>query len=267
MLKQRIITGLVLAASALGAVFWLPPLIFSLLIGIVIVLAAWEWASLAGYQHVIARVAYAAFLGGLCFLVDAYHFPPLYLLIAAFFWWCLAFMMIRAYPVLTHWLSGNFIKLLMGIITLLPAWVAIVTLKNNFSPFSIMLILLFVWAADVGAYFVGKQFGRHKLAEQVSPKKTVEGMVGGIVFAVAVAIITGLLLDFSFGKGLGLMTLSVVTALVSVIGDLLESLLKRERGVKDSSDLLPGHGGVLDRIDSLSAALPVFTLFLMIAGG
>ena len=266
MLKQRIITGLILAPVALAAVFWLPVSAFSIFIALVIVVGGWEWANLAGVENNILRVTYAGVIGGLCLLSSLFLVPPLFILLAAVCWWCLAFFMVRHYPDSAGWCSGKITRLLMGIITLIPAWSAIVMLKNSYGPLAIMLVLILVWAADVGAYFSGKNFGKHKLAENVSPKKTIEGLLGGLVLSVIVAIIVGLALDFSFGKGLGLIALTIMVTLVSVLGDLLESLLKRERGIKDSSNLLPGHGGILDRIDSLTAALPVFALALIASG-
>ena len=266
MLKQRIITGLVMAPVALAAVFWLSSALFSVFAGFVIIVSAWEWANLAGFPRQTARFGYAAVLGGLCLFISIFSVPTIYLLIVAVCWWCLAFLMIRHYPLKSQYNPGRFLKLLIGMVVLIPAWKALVVLKSDFGALTIALVLAFVWASDIGAYFVGKRFGRCKLAENVSPKKTVEGLLGGVVLTVVVSIFVGLYLELSFGKGLLLMVLSVVIALASVIGDLLESLLKRERGIKDSSQLLPGHGGVLDRIDSLTAALPVFALMLIMSG-
>ncbi len=155
----------------------------------------------------------------------------------------------------------------MGFLTLVPAWFALSKLKlHDQQGWTIILVFLLVWAADVGAYFAGKNLGRHKLAERVSPKKTIEGLVGGLLMSLLVAACVGLYFDFTFARGLGLLMLSIAVVLVSVLGDLFESMLKRERGIKDSSNLLPGHGGILDRIDSLTAAIPVFTLALVVSG-
>jgi phosphatidate cytidylyltransferase len=128
----------------------------------------------------------------------------------------------------------------------------------------VMFALCLIWAADSGAYFIGKYFGKHKLAVKISPKKTVEGLLGGILFAFVTALIFALIAKVPFNKWLYWSGLVLITVLFSVLGDLFESMLKRRANVKDSGSLVPGHGGVLDRIDSLTAALPVFTLGLLL---
>nr|MDT0251988.1 phosphatidate cytidylyltransferase [Endozoicomonas sp.] len=135
------------------------------------------------------------------------------------------------------------------------------------SDWQIATVLIIVWSADCGAYFVGKRFGRTKLIEPVSPKKTLEGLVGGLLLAVLLASVVTVLGSVGFQQSFFLLLTTTVTVLVSVLGDLWESVLKRERGLKDSGHLLPGHGGVLDRIDSLTAAIPIFTLAVMIIRG
>ncbi|MDP0563344.1 MAG: phosphatidate cytidylyltransferase [Candidatus Endonucleobacter sp. (ex Gigantidas childressi)] len=260
-------TGLVLGFLAFIAVFWLPVDYFSIFIAFVIMLGGWEWANLAGIENNKLRWLYAAIIGGLCFLISVYSVSPVVIFSVATGWWCLAFFLISNYPANTVWCTSKVVRLLMGCVTLIPAWLAMVVLKAFYGPYFIVILLLLVWAADVGAYFVGRSLGRCKLAKHVSPKKTIEGMLGGVVSSILVAVVICLFLDFSFTKGLAFIGLAALIALVSVLGDLLESLLKRERGVKDSSSLLPGHGGILDRIDSLTAALPVFALILIANGG
>ncbi|WP_263078870.1 phosphatidate cytidylyltransferase [Endozoicomonas sp. Mp262] len=266
MLKQRILTGLVLAPVALAAVFLLPVKAFSVFIGLVIMLGAWEWANLAGFQHPFSRVAYALVIGGLCLFVYQFSVPETFVLVVGVLWWCAAFVLVKNYPSSTRIYDSSLVRLLMGVCTLIPAWLAMTVLKSHYGASAIMLVLFLVWAADVGAYFSGKRFGKNKLASRVSPKKTIEGVVGGIVLALVVALAFGTVLDLSLTRRLGLMILTVLVVLASVLGDLIESLLKRERGIKDSSNLLPGHGGVMDRIDSLTAALPVFALALVVSG-
>ena len=156
----------------------------------------------------------------------------------------------------------------MGFLTLVPAWFALYELKQMpDSDWLIVTVLVMVWTADCGAYFAGKRFGKVKLIERVSPKKTLEGLVGGVLFSMLIASLVTLFGSASFAQGFSLLLLTILTVLVSVLGDLWESVLKRERGLKDSGPLLPGHGGVLDRIDSLTAAIPVFTLAVMIIRG
>ncbi|MDP0589803.1 MAG: phosphatidate cytidylyltransferase [Candidatus Endonucleobacter bathymodioli] len=267
MLNQRVMTGLVLGPLALMAVFWLPVDYFTILVALIVMLGGREWASLAGIENNNLRWLYAAIIGWLCFLISIYSVSPMVVLSVAICWWCVAFFLIIRYPDSARWCASKVARLLMGFVTLIPAWLAMVVLKTVHGPFWIVVLLFLVWSTDVGAYFVGRSFGRCKLAGNVSPKKTIEGMLGGVVLSIFVAVFVCLFCDFSFVEGLEFIALAVLIALVSVLGDLLESLLKRVRGVKDSSNLLPGHGGILDRIDSLTAALPVFTLIIIANGG
>ncbi len=265
MLKQRIITALILAPLALGCVLFLPPVAFSIVIVLVIMLGGWEWANLAGFKESWQRVGFAAVTGLACWLVS--EIPEVWVLSVAVIWWLLAFVMVKQYPASARYCENRWLRLVMGILTLVPAWTGLAELKHvNPDGMSIIMVLLLVWAADVGAYFAGKNLGRHKLAENVSPKKTIEGLVGGLLASLCIAAVIGLYHDFTFARGLGFLLLTIVVVLVSILGDLFESLLKRERGIKDSSNLLPGHGGILDRIDSLTAAVPVFALVLVISG-
>jgi phosphatidate cytidylyltransferase len=149
-----------------------------------------------------------------------------------------------------------------GLVVLVPAWLALSQLHAH-NPLFMLFLLLLVVAADVGAYFAGRRFGRHKLAPRVSPGKTWEGVGGGVVGATIVAIIGALWLHMPF---LLFIALCVVVVFASIVGDLTESLFKRHAGLKDSGNLLPGHGGVLDRVDSITAAAPVFLVGLQALG-
>jgi phosphatidate cytidylyltransferase len=151
-----------------------------------------------------------------------------------------------------------------GFCTLVPALVGIVTLRFDFGSKYLLLVLGLVWAADIGAFFVGKYFGKHKLASKISPGKTIEGVVGGIVAAAVVAIFAGITVHLHVLAWVLWLLLVIVTVLWSIIGDLFESMLKRMADVKDSGTLLPGHGGFYDRIDSMTAAVPIFTLGLLL---
>lgn len=266
MLKQRILTALVLAPLALAGVIFLSPAVFSVLTALIIMLAAWEWANLAGFEQSVQRVSFALVMGVGCWLVSV--LPAMLVLGVGAIWWVVALMLVKGYPETAQYCQSRVLRLLMGMITLLPAWYALVQLKqHDQAGMTILFVFFLVWAADVGAYFAGRALGKHKLAVNVSPKKTLEGLVGGLLLALLVAACVGLYFDFTFARGMGLLLLTVVVGIVSVLGDLFESLLKRERGIKDSSNLLPGHGGILDRIDSLTAAVPVFTLALLASGG
>lgn len=266
MLRQRIITALVLAPLALAGVMFLPQPAFSVVAALIVMLAGWEWGNLAGFGEPGKRVGFALFIGLCCFLANG--MSPFFILGIAAGWWLVALALVKGYPGSAVYCQSKPVRLLMGVLTLVPTWFGLVTLKGyDLSGMTILFVLLLVWAADVGAYFSGRALGKHKLAVNVSPKKTLEGLVGGLLLALLVAACVGLYFEFSFARGMGLLVLTVVVGIVSVLGDLFESLLKRERGIKDSSNLLPGHGGILDRIDSLTAAVPVFTLALVVSAG
>ena len=266
MLKQRIITSLVLAPLALAGVFYLPPGGFALFVAIIISLSAWEWANLAGYEGRLLQGVYTVFVAICCGL--SLCIPPLWLLWLAALWWFIALVLVKQYPASEKILANRPVRLVAGLFTLLPAWFGMYQLKlMSDGAWLIITLLVIVWAADSGAYFVGKRFGKAKLIERVSPKKTLEGMVGGVLLSVSLVSLVTVLSSVSFFQGVSLLAVTVITVLVSVLGDLWESVLKRGRGVKDSGSLLPGHGGMLDRIDSLTAAIPVFTLYVMLVRG
>jgi phosphatidate cytidylyltransferase len=261
-LKTRFITALVLAPVALLVLFWFPLQWFLLAIDFVLLLGAWEWTRLAGFNRLWQQSAY---IGGvaLALLVfhlmgDATQLTPLLLL--ALFFWGAALIWVLRYPQGGIWdsVAG---RLINGLLVLLPVWVALGTLKSEpRSDELILMLLLLVWAADIGAYFFGKTFGKNKLAPEVSPGKTREGLYGGLLCCLVVGAAYGVWFELDGAGLVYLMLLSLVVGSISVLGDLFESMLKRNRGIKDSSQLLPGHGGVLDRLDSLTAAAPLFVL-------
>ena len=267
MLKQRIITAAILLPIALIGFFLLEGLAFALFIGVVVSLGAWEWARMAGYTAQPARVAYAVLVAVL--LAALYGLPTLapWLLAISVFWWLTAIVLVLTYPdSQRHW-RGRTGSLIMGLLILLPAWQALVVLKQwPQGNWLIVAVMVLVWVADIGAYFSGRRFGRRKLAPQVSPGKSWEGLLGGLLASLLVTLGVGLYRGWSARElVLALLGASVVV-LISVVGDLTESMFKRSAGIKDSSQLLPGHGGVMDRIDSLTAAVPVFAVLLWLAG-
>lgn len=266
MLKQRIITALILLPIALCGFFLLNGASFALFIGVVVTLGAWEWARLAGFSAQLVRVAYAAVIAVLLLLM--YLLPGLapWVLAAAVLWWLLATFLVLTYPDSSdHW-STAACKLVIGLLILLPAWQGLILIKQwELGNWLILAVMVLVWVADIGAYFSGKAFGKRKLAAKVSPGKSWEGMFGGLVASLLLTAIVGLFRGWSGWQFiLGLLGAAVVV-LISVVGDLTESMFKRQSGIKDSSNLLPGHGGVLDRIDSLTAAIPVFAVLLWAA--
>lgn len=266
MLKQRIITALWLLPLALVGFFGLQGHAFTAFIGLVMALGGWEWARLAGFQGQPERIGFAVAVLVL-FVLLSQSVPALPVLLLALAWWLLAALMVFAYPKSASWWGGLFGKLLMGLLILLPAGVALIWLKSQEQANMLILtVMLMVWAADIGAYFSGRAFGKRKLAPAVSPGKSWAGVYGGLLASVLVAAICGLLLGLSIGQLVLFVPAAAVVVLFSVIGDLTESMFKRTAGIKDSSNLLPGHGGVLDRIDSLTAALPLFALLMLLSG-
>ena len=263
MLRTRLITAAILVAVALVCVFWLPSWLAALLFAVPWALGAWEWARLvpgsAGFSYAYAAVFVClALASGSWFTADGAQ----QVAVAASCWWLLAFVGVCRYP----WPVPRLFVSAGGLLALLPSWFLLAYMHQSSAvgPALVMSVLAIVWAADVGAYFTGKQFGRIKLAPTVSPNKTWEGVIGGLVCAALVAAVAGIWLGFS---GLVWLAVGLATALVSIVGDLTVSMFKRRVGRKDSSHLLPGHGGVLDRIDSLTSAVPVFALCLFLSGG
>lgn len=263
MLIQRVITGVVFGAAVIFAVMMLPTYGAAAFLALLFVMGAWEWAGLArlsgaervGYTAVmlVAVVTSPWWLGAVWVL-------PALLGIAAL-GWVVALVEVLRFP-RPRPLPG---VAAAGFIVLLPSWAALVYLHSvpDTGPLLAMTVIGIVWAADVGAYFTGRAFGRHKLAPSVSPGKTWEGVFGGLVAAAAVGAVAG----FAIGLPPAVLpAVAAATGLVSVLGDLAVSLAKRNVGVKDSGRLLPGHGGMLDRIDSLTAAAPIFALGLFALG-
>lgn len=266
MLKQRIITALILLPIALCGFFLLEGSGFALFIGLVVSLGAWEWARLAGFEAQPARVVFAVVVAALLFLMHLVPGVAPWVLGAAVLWWALATYLVLTYPRSSEQWSGVAPKLLIGLLILLPAWQGLVFIKQlPLGNWLIMAVMVLVWGADIGAYFSGKAFGKRKLAPQVSPGKSWEGVYGGLALSLVITAVVGVVRDWTLGQMiLGLLGAAIVV-FISVVGDLTESMFKRQSGIKDSSNLLPGHGGVLDRIDSLTAAIPVFAVLLWMA--
>lgn len=266
MLKQRIITALILLPIALCGFFLLEGAGFAMFIGMVVSLGAWEWARLAGLDEQPARVGFALAVAVLLYLM---YFVPgiaLFALGAAIIWWLVATVLVLTYPESSVRWSSLVSKLVIGLLILLPAWQGLVLIKQ--SPqgnWLILAVMVLVWGADIGAYFSGKAFGKRKLAPAVSPGKSWEGLIGGLIASLIITLLVGLKRAWPPGQLLLCLCGAAVVVLISVVGDLTESMFKRKSGIKDSSNLLPGHGGVLDRIDSLTAAVPVFAVLLWAA--
>jgi phosphatidate cytidylyltransferase len=263
-LVQRVRTAVVLLASLLVILFVAPEAVAVATATLVVALAAWEWATLARLPGVVGRGVFVALvLGGSAAAytsaMGATTFTPI--LLVGLLWWCLAFVLvIRAAVPIPRWLAVG-----VGFFILVPAWTAFAGLIGAPRDGSYLLVLglAIVFSADIGAYFAGHRFGRLKLAPRVSPGKTWEGLGGGLLCAMLTALIGGSLLGL---PARAMMPLGLAVASLSVVGDLTESLLKRSAGVKDSGHILPGHGGILDRIDGVVAGLPLFALALVWLG-
>ncbi len=256
MLKQRIITGLILAPLVLSAVYYLPNDYFALLMALMVLVGGLEWARLAELENCGERlVLFQLPLAGVLFAIHAFSLH-LAALIVGLLWWLLALVAVLRYPNGSDfWRKGLLPRFLAGLAILAPAWASLVQLHAQFGPGYVILVLLMIWGADTGAYFAGRAFGKHKLAPRVSPGKSWEGVFGGLFTSLAVVVIAGQWLDYPGGLN-AFLPLAVAVVFISVLGDLTESLFKRMADIKDSGQLLPGHGGMLDRIDSLTAAAP-----------
>lgn len=276
MLKTRIITALVLLAGVLPSLFFVPQAWWALLVALFIGVAAWEWGGLLGFDQsgrVLLGVAMAilccaaavldpAAIGTVAGIVPDAPWVMVAYGVATVFWCVTIPLWLKAKWKLPHGVPG----LLVGLVVLFPTWLALVQLRVA-GPSFLLAIMATVWMADIAAYFSGKAFGKHKLAPTISPGKTWEGAIGASVGVILYGI--ALRIGFSFapvGLPLWVLALLGVTA-ISIIGDLYESMLKRQAGIKDSSNVLPGHGGVLDRIDSLTSTLPVVALLWLLALG
>ncbi len=278
MLLQRVITASVLAPLVVLAIFMLPHVYFSLIWGIVLLIAAWEWANLAEVKTVFGKVL---FLFTLLITMLVLHFwtqilemlaqltnwPEIrnysgyieWLMIPAVLFWFWVMLKIRksGAELLELKLSlGK--KLFIGGFVLVLAQFFLSRLMVLEAPPMTMYLFLLIWAADIAAYFAGKKFGITKLAIEISPGKTVEGMYGALAAAIVIGLCFTLYFGFSVLSIIDFMLLSAITVLVSIYGDLFFSAAKRIRGVKDTGSILPGHGGILDRLDSIIAAVPIF---------
>jgi phosphatidate cytidylyltransferase len=261
-LRQRVPTALLLAALVVAILFWLPPGVAVTAVMVVVTAGAWEWAGLAGIAAQSGRIAYAAAVMACVAFAWLLAMPGLHVLLwCSAAWWLAA----TAWVVLAPGAGGRVGTAVAGFLVLVPAAVGLGRIAELAPDGQLLLLFLLVLvaAADVGAYFGGRTFGRRKLAPRVSPNKTWEGFWSGIVAAACAAAVGGWLLGAQL---LPWIVVCLLVALVSVVGDLVESMFKRKAGLKDSSGLLPGHGGVLDRLDSLSAAGPMFLLGLQVIG-
>lgn len=271
MLKTRVFTAVVLLAFFLSALFCLPPAGWVAVVTLVAAIAAWEWGGLLALGR-LGRIFFGSVFAGLClaislwqpaalgmgetFSTQALVFGRWFYLPAIAFWGAVVpVWMVRRWS-LPRSLPGVGV----GLLVLIPAWLALIQLRQ-IGNLTLLAIMASVWIADIAAYFSGRTFGRHKLAPTISPGKTWEGAFGGVVAVVLYGYALSSWLPSALSGNLLLLGLFlIVLTVVSIVGDLFESLLKRQAGLKDSSQILPGHGGVLDRIDSLTSTLPIVAM-------
>lgn len=263
-LRKRVLTAAVLIALLLVVLFWLPALATVALLTVVVLMGAWEWSAFLKWTEPLLRVAFVALIAVLLPLAWLATRTPAgleVLLGVTLLWWLAALVWIVAAPRRV----GAWSAALAGLLSLVPAWLALTRLRLQAAHGAewVLFALVLVWMADIGAYFCGRRFGRRRLAPAVSPGKTWEGAVGGLTASGIVAVIGAVRFRLPLGQFL---VLCLAAVAFSIVGDLTESLLKRFAGMKDSGTLFPGHGGVMDRIDSVTGAVPVLLLGLTFLG-
>ena len=271
MTRTRLLAALFMTPIAVGCVLFVDTPWLVALAAILFLAGLWEWFRLSEIDDTLHRtVLLVANLALMVAIVWASRTPTGFSFVlfqiatvVGVVWWLLAMLWLKHFEFASdHDTNARMFKLAAGTLAVVPAWCAL-ALIHGWSEDGhrwLLIALLVIWAADSGAYFAGRRFGKHKLSPRISPNKTIEGLVGGMVAAVAIALIATPFAGASLDQLPLVAAVVVVTVLFSVVGDLFESLLKRHVGAKDSGDLIPGHGGILDRIDSVLAALPVFAL-------
>lgn len=267
MTRTRILAALVMAPLAIAAVLLLPTPWLMLVVAILFLAALWEWFALAEVEDSLARsallvlnlmlmVALVWGTGGTAATLVLFKLA----VVLGVIWWLLAMLWLVHYDFASdHDTNARVFKLAAATFAVVPAWCGLALLHND-GPGWLLLALMIVWGTDTGAYFAGRAFGKRKLAPRISPNKTVAGLVGGAALGVLVAVVGAWILGSGAAQLPLVALVALLTVLFSVVGDLFESLLKRHVGTKDSGNLIPGHGGIMDRADSVLAALPVFAL-------
>ena len=246
MLKLRVMTAVVLIPLVLYILFAATPAVFRFVTAVIVCLAAWEWPTLMGRTNVLMRMGYVIMLVAFLFITQL--LPLTWLLVIAALGWIIQAYWVIHYPEKrTQW-AGAWRVGIMGIQVIIPCFIALNYLHElPHAHLLLIILLLLIWGADTSAYFVGRRYGRSKLIPEVSPNKSWQGFYAAIACGFLVAAIAIIWLNDIFsGRGLSFLILAIITTLASVLGDLTESMLKRAQGVKDSGNLLPGHGGILE---------------------
>ncbi len=272
MLWQRVITALVLVPPVLFGLIYGETLWVAMVTGIIIAVGAKEWSSLAKLNKPYQYLSYITFVI-LCllgtYLIHEQQLAMLVIYTGAGWWLMASGLIIKAEQ------SGHLpeinrpVKIIVGILTLVPSWLGLVVMHGGalaVDRFMLIFLFILIWSADIFGYFCGKKWGKNKIAPLVSPGKTWQGAAGAMVGCALISICFSINKQFQLSESIIFLLICLVTVIVSIIGDLMESLLKRHANVKDSGTLLPGHGGVLDRIDSFTAASPVFLALIVLSG-
>jgi len=262
-LKARLISAAIMVPLVVCGVLYLSTDLFALILGTVLVAGLWEWGRLIPLTGLAGRILYTGVVAGLLVLLwlsGAGQWINFLLPIALGWWVSALFWLSRPALFSEATLTAINMKMLAGVLVIIPAWVALVVLHSYESggPKLTLILLVMIWLADSGAYFAGKQWGHTKLAPAISPGKTREGVYGGLFASLLFAAVAGWFYSHSLEWTLTFMLVSLLAMMFSVVGDLVESLMKRQSGIKDSGNIIPGHGGIFDRIDSLVAAAPLF---------
>lgn len=277
MTRTRFLAAVVMAPAAIAAILLLPTQWMMALAAVVFLAGLWEWFDLAEIEDTLARtVLLVANLGVMVAIVWASRWSAGFSLVLfklasviGVICWLLALLWLGRYKFASdHDTHARVFKLAAGALAVIPAWCALAWIHAE-QPNGhrwLLTALAVVWAADTGAYFAGRRFGKRKLAPLVSPNKTIEGLLGGVIAGVVVGVALSLFAGAPAAQLPAVALVALAAVLFSVVGDLFESLLKRHAGVKDSGHLIPGHGGILDRIDGVLAALPVFALGKAVLG-
>jgi phosphatidate cytidylyltransferase len=272
MLMQRIRTGLAMAVPAVLLILLAPPSLLDAFIAVLILGAAWEWSALAGLGHRGARLAFVAATAAAMAIAVVVAGPgrsgiePLLLVSSA--GWAVAALAVVAYPRGASVWGSVPSRMLLGLCVLVPAWVAVLCLRSlQHGEWLLLFCIALIVFVDIGAFFAGRALGGPKLMPRVSPAKTWAGFCGGLFASLGLALVVALAAGMDGARLWLWLLVCLLTAVAAVVGDLLESMLKRFSGIKDSGSLLPGHGGLFDRLDSLTAGLPVFALGALSAGG
>lgn len=270
-LGKRLLTGGILAGLVVLATLGLSSPWFFVVMASFSLVGAWEWSAMAGWPSQRQRLAYtcatALVLVGAAWLLRS-PMGAWALLLAGLGWWLVALAWVVRFQqgIAVDALNHPLVRLLAGWLILAPACGAVAYLHASaaLGPWMVLYLMALISTADSAAFFVGRRLGRRRLAANVSPGKSLEGVAGGLLAVALLAL--GIALGFGFVRPLGFVALSLVTALVSILGDLTESVIKRRAGLKDSGSIVPGHGGILDRIDSITAAAPIFVIGCLVQG-